>query len=542
MSSPASPFASHVGTNYCPRDDEELSQIKALLVEPCQKLKRLDDEIAVLQTALDKLIEERDAVSAFVDAHKALASPFRRLPVDIIEELFMACLPTHRNCVMSATEAPVILGRICRSWRRTAFGTPRLWARLHVVEPARPYSASVQAVRSQGRAAARESNLDHGITPPLTPPHFFPSPDLFLKALVPFAARWQDVRLMIPPAALERLSGLTEHDVPLLRSLKLVQRPEHPHSDTPWSLAPFAILRGPNVSRFSLMGGNRNPLDLPLRWDQLTVLSLMGPAWSVGHPQTCPVVLEILARCPKLQTCKLLVHGPPDGETLFPVPCPCLRALALVCVGTPLYTAGVLLSRLVAPALRDFKLGGLIEHPSVFSAEPLVRAFAPLEHLECVSIDTNTFSKAFLKDFLRGLPRTVRRLEATEPMHMWRPSLAEAALDDEVLAVLDERPVLPEGTTHCPALEELVIHHCRKVSDEALLRFVLSRAPTLRRVDVAFDREREVDIMPRLAPFVEAGGKVAVTYITIPPPQFSPWMGLPDAPLLPGMPPPPGFY
>jgi hypothetical protein len=253
-------------------------------------------------------------------------------------------------------------------------------------------------------------------------------------------------------------------------------------------------------------------------------------------------VLEILARCPKLQTCKLLVHGPPEGETLFPVPCPCLRALALVCVGTPLYTAGVLLGRLVAPALRDFKLGGLIEQPSVFSAEPLVRAFAPLEHLECVSIDTNTFSKAFLKDFLRGLPRTVRRLEATEPMHMWRPSLAEAALDDEVLAVLDERPVLPEGTTHCPALEELVIHHCRKVSDEALLRFVLSRAPTLRRVDVAFDREREADIMPRLAPFVEAGGKVAMTYITIPPPQFSPWMGLPDAPLLPGMPPPPGFY
>jgi hypothetical protein len=38
---------------------------QALLVEPWQKLKRLDDEIAVLQTALDKFIDERHANSAF---------------------------------------------------------------------------------------------------------------------------------------------------------------------------------------------------------------------------------------------------------------------------------------------------------------------------------------------------------------------------------------------------------------------------------------------------------------------------------------------
>ncbi|KAJ7022093.1 hypothetical protein C8F04DRAFT_245444 [Mycena alexandri] len=41
--------------------------------------------------------------------------------------------PTHRNRVMSAVEAPVLLGRICRSWR--SLTTPRLWSRLHVVEP-----------------------------------------------------------------------------------------------------------------------------------------------------------------------------------------------------------------------------------------------------------------------------------------------------------------------------------------------------------------------------------------------------------------------
>jgi hypothetical protein len=40
-------------------------------------------------------------LGAYVDTHKALISPARRLPLDIIEEIFVACLPTHRNCVMS---------------------------------------------------------------------------------------------------------------------------------------------------------------------------------------------------------------------------------------------------------------------------------------------------------------------------------------------------------------------------------------------------------------------------------------------------------
>ncbi|KAJ7252115.1 hypothetical protein B0H12DRAFT_1018260, partial [Mycena haematopus] len=130
----SSPFASLLGTNHCP-SDTELAQIQGHLVEPCLRLKQLDDEISVIRKALDKLTEERDALGVYVAAHRALLSPLRRLPLDIIEEIFMACLPTHRNCVMSAAEAPVILGRICSSWRTISLSTPRLWSRLHIVQP-----------------------------------------------------------------------------------------------------------------------------------------------------------------------------------------------------------------------------------------------------------------------------------------------------------------------------------------------------------------------------------------------------------------------
>ncbi|KAJ6481687.1 hypothetical protein C8R45DRAFT_1002703 [Mycena sanguinolenta] len=551
----SSPFASKLGTNYCPRDDE-LVQIKSLLIEPCMRLKRLEDEITALQKTIDRLTEERDTVAAFVEAHKALTSPLRRLPLDIIEELFMACLPTNRNCVMSATEAPVILGRVCSSWRTISLSTPRLWSRLHIVEPTRPYSANpelYEAKVAQRLEVAKnwlqrsgmcplsislETKLDRGMAPSLTqnPAHSSPRPNLFLNLLIPLASRWQNIRLTIPSPALETLSALTEKDVPLLRYFKLVQRPDQPNSDTKWNL-PFSILCSPNISRISLQGGNINPLDLPLRWTHLTAISLMGPAWGTAVLiQPCQVILDLLSRCPKLQSCKFLVQGPPEGDLPHSIiECPSLHTVELMCDGAPLLTAGSVLTHLSLPELRDFKLSGLGELPTVFAGDSFVSSLAASARLERISVHSDMFPKPFLHDFLRSLPPTIRYFHITEPMHMWRPSTVEAALDDEVFAALN--------ASCFPSLEELVIHSCRKVSDETLLRFILSRATTLKLVDIKFDREREVNIYPDLGPFLEAGGRASFTYMNLVPPQFSPWMGLPDAPPPPMLPhQAPGFY
>ncbi|KAJ6616648.1 hypothetical protein B0H10DRAFT_1632687, partial [Mycena sp. CBHHK59/15] len=65
-------------------------------------------------------------IQTYIDAHQASISPASRLPYDIVGEIFVACLPTDRNPVMSATEAPVILCRICSAWRAIALSTPRL--------------------------------------------------------------------------------------------------------------------------------------------------------------------------------------------------------------------------------------------------------------------------------------------------------------------------------------------------------------------------------------------------------------------------------
>ncbi|KAF8961828.1 hypothetical protein BDZ97DRAFT_1663533, partial [Flammula alnicola] len=59
-------------------------------------------------------------------------SPARSLPSDVLHEIFYHCLPTHRNLIISASEAPILLTHICGSWRCIALDSPRIWAKLYI--------------------------------------------------------------------------------------------------------------------------------------------------------------------------------------------------------------------------------------------------------------------------------------------------------------------------------------------------------------------------------------------------------------------------
>ncbi|KAJ7823990.1 hypothetical protein B0H14DRAFT_1307061 [Mycena olivaceomarginata] len=111
-------FFHHFNTNYVP-SDEEIECIRADLVSHTQELARIDERIRELSA-------QRDQIQDYIDSHKALISHPRRLPVDILREIFVACLPVDRNAVMSAQEAPLLLGRICSAWRSIVLTTPRL--------------------------------------------------------------------------------------------------------------------------------------------------------------------------------------------------------------------------------------------------------------------------------------------------------------------------------------------------------------------------------------------------------------------------------
>ncbi|KAF8217151.1 hypothetical protein K438DRAFT_411998 [Mycena galopus ATCC 62051] len=62
--------------------------------------------------------------------------PILTIPVEIISEIFLHCLPAlpaaYAAAHLSTTSAPLLLGRICRMWREIAYTNPRLWTALKV--------------------------------------------------------------------------------------------------------------------------------------------------------------------------------------------------------------------------------------------------------------------------------------------------------------------------------------------------------------------------------------------------------------------------
>ncbi|KAJ7765087.1 hypothetical protein DFH07DRAFT_1059019 [Mycena maculata] len=536
----SSPFAQKLGTNYCPTDDE-VPEIKALLVEPTLKVKDLDDEIAELQKAIDKLIEERDSLVANVEAHRALISPARRLPLDIIQEIFVACLPTHRNCVMSASEAPVLLGRICSAWRSISLSTPRLWASLHVVEPTRAsYSLPTFDAKYAQRLETTKMWLGRSGTCPLSLSlesgfDFSENPqlqsDVFVQALMSFSSRWHRIAFTIPVSIMESLSHLTEDDVPILQDITLNERPDRLPSmnSTPGAVqwTSFGIFRGLMISRFSVSRAQfGNITELPLRWSQLIALTLTFFDDDLQlDALTSERALQILSRCPQLQICSLAIYdytvGSPGEHPI--IECPFLHTFELVCGASPAYTLHRMFKRLSLPEFRHFKLRGysVPESNDMLSFSSFLAVSTQLESLD---ICTETFSKELLLDLLRDLPPTMQRLQIS---HVWSvPDI----LDDDILAILTISDDIP--STCCPGLRQLILSQCGAFSDAALLRFVTSRMTTescnrLERVEVqSGSREREIDLTKELAPFLDAGLIVSFNYSFPAPLQYSPWLGL----------------
>ncbi|KAJ7140813.1 hypothetical protein C8R44DRAFT_866503 [Mycena epipterygia] len=536
----SSPFASKLGTNYCPTD--EITEIKSFIVEPALRVQRLDDEIADLQKAIDKLAKERTSLGAYVESHKALISPVRRLPLDVIQEIFVACIPTHRNCVMSALEAPVLLGRICSSWRSISLSTPRLWAALHVVEPTRPRDSTSTSFDEKlaqrletmktwlgrsGECPLSISLVDSSLITSAAPPT---SPYSFLHALIPFAPRWQHIHFTIPSElVLEPLLHLTATDVPMLQSVALYPR-QRPHR-LEWIR--FGMLSGPQISSFSIPASSFSPMELPLRWNQLTVMEITGSPWNMGP--SSETILNTISKCPLLRSCKLVVKDEATTAVCSDRPfaeCPFLHTLNLYCLGVVASAFSLLLPRLSLPELRDFTLSGRLAIPNgvVEEAPALTQFFAASTHLEILDIKTDTFSKSSLLEIIRGLPPTMQHLRLADISRGWQGSMT-SSLDDDVLDALTPSP--RPASFSCPALQSLVIQNGLLISPAAVQRFITARMSVeprtpLTRVNIHFAKEPDLDILPNLQPFIEAGLEVAIEFPrALPKPSpFSPWQGL----------------
>ena len=510
-----SPYAPHLHTNYSP-SAAEILDIKTLLTEPLTRLSTVDAEIERLNSTIGVLYDQRRALSEDIEAHRALISPFRQLPLDVVGVIFAHCLPTHHDAVVSVRVAPLLLGRVCSAWRSITLSTPRFWASLHIPKP-RSYSLFEIATRC---VSVREWFLRSGDVPLFIslnlsdPLYSFGSLDCYKdresyrdlsRQILPLCRRWKTIDLKAREGSFTHFQDIAEGDVPMLESLSIVNVPMmvmgHQVSSEAERKIPSGLLSAPNLQRLSLTYLEEGFLDLPVRWSQLTHLNLdaEGPIRSLERINDLRYsqVVHILKKCPLLVSCsfRLQVEKTRTDASSFKMSpsqytltLPLLQHFALGLSGR---SDEAFLKYLDLPVLRHLEIKfqkSHCGHETLRNQRSVFMDFLSQNgvKLKKLSIEIWAMSQDELIRCLKSAPFVT---------HIHLDNLFSGYVDEEIADRLALSGRKPECL--CPLLEEF---HCRgaSFSEGDLLYFVLNRRMSknggvLKRVHVIFRRNRPLE-------------------------------------------------
>uniref|UniRef100_A0A8H7Y4R5 F-box domain-containing protein n=1 Tax=Psilocybe cubensis TaxID=181762 RepID=A0A8H7Y4R5_PSICU len=189
-----------------------------------------DEEIFLIHTALRKTESKimtlepkdgyiRDRYNNYFQSHLNLLSPLRRIPTEILVEIFYHVLEVPADPLYNSP--PWKLGHICRLWRRIALDTPWLWAALPPVR----LHGNFNVVESRSKLDCLSVLLKRSSTQKIS---FYSAmqqalPSIgkaILSLLIEHSNRWERISLDISDfnwAHLSSIKGRLES----LRSLKL---------------------------------------------------------------------------------------------------------------------------------------------------------------------------------------------------------------------------------------------------------------------------------------------------------------------------------
>ncbi|KAF5361516.1 hypothetical protein D9758_006136 [Tetrapyrgos nigripes] len=530
------PFKHVLNTNYS-ASAEESRLISSMLNDSKEVVDALDKDIISLRATMHKCMHRRNKLLSRMDAHRALISPIRRVSAEVMSEIFSHCLSEDHNPVRSIAEAPLLLTRICRSWREIALSDPRLWSAIHIHIPYVHNEKAIVNVVNQrksgvndwlGRSGTLPISLSFCATHNDYPCHHTvessrpPEPAVyeeFMRTLLrrEFSSRWRHLDLKFSSAVLNTWLPLKGQGLSSLHTLKLDFG-----EDFCWSFPPtertqdFAlpdlIREAPNLRVFSLCNYIHNPYNLPIRWQNLTDLTLKSFCHS-PEGLTLQQVLYILSQTSQsLQSCALYVSFPipyiklsSDQEV---VTLPYLRNFEIKFAIYSAQTIGTRISErelgdffsyLNAPSLKDLGVQVTCGHPNVMrtmSSMPFLNLLrhsgATLSSLnielpisnesltECLRLTPNLTSLSMVECRWTRSPMLGIQLDLgpIATLHGHGMNDGEGpVISDDLLKALTPTPETsaPEDALLCPRLEKLKLNKCGPISGGALVRLAKGR-------------------------------------------------------------------
>ncbi|KAK0436215.1 hypothetical protein EV421DRAFT_2061245, partial [Armillaria borealis] len=288
----------------------EHHQLESFIGEGHGFLATLQEWVSQARTVLNELLEEEKRVQDMIESCQTIVSPIRRIPEDIVREIFLACWETdeERKDSLNGKFAPLVLSKVCREWRSIALSTSRLWSTISLdFDLYRNDSMECQYLLQMFllRSATQDITLSIYSNREISKNHLMP-------ILLMNAPRWTDVSISIPYLSLHAFSAARGY----------FHRLKHLHVDfihgnsirmrTPLSKPVFdAFEYAPLLRSFSLNGAYNVVQQMNLPWSQLTAYT--------GHDWTS-TYLEIFKLAPDMEAATLQCAD--DSEEDVPLPSP----------------------------------------------------------------------------------------------------------------------------------------------------------------------------------------------------------------------------
>jgi hypothetical protein len=362
------------------------------------ELSKKESELCVVRSRMATLRTQEALLASTVSRLRRQIAPIKRVPQDILAEIFIHCRPTQstdgRYPLMTFAEAPLLLGRVCKVWGFIANSTPALWDAIEIEVPSRLEDAEHLVARHEKmakewlqRAGTRGlsiSLMDSAEKPRRGLPRLFPrfcdsTAEIrvyigrMLSVLLEFQSFWKVFKCNvnwadavvssadISPIESPYCNGLSilarQTETPLLEELDLVL------SFTDQAAAAEYDIRlnnfPPSLRRVTLEGNITEASTLKLPWGSLARLELLIP---LSGAESQPYALQILRHCPNLEECILsMSDNPLSGDVLESLALlehmtvVFLPFLTMLTITTTYHEcADQLLANLQVPLLRDF--------------------------------------------------------------------------------------------------------------------------------------------------------------------------------------------
>jgi hypothetical protein len=317
---------------------------------------KANSNISRLDVQINDLLLRRRALCNYRQMLVTLLSPIRRLPPELLGEIFRYCLPQNYD-EKGAHKAVMLPSHVCKHWRDVALSTPTLWTNIVLRVTDETFESRVALVtawfsRSGGLPLSFTLEGQENVLP-------------ILSFLLQYCNRWQYINLSVPSETLRCLEAAKGH----LKGLETMVINDRYIwlRDTSYSVE-HIFESAPRLRKVSL---NSRFVWNDGSWAQLTELDTGYVSYTVGN---CLALMQSMRNLQKLKICIGSGAVEEHRHSIFSHPLVSLHFLG----AQP--ARGMLFDYITLPSLRDLSVGEIdFEWPQSRFISFLRRSSSPLE-------------------------------------------------------------------------------------------------------------------------------------------------------------------